>query len=117
MNISRKKFVITFLISAFAFMFISNALFGTEARVFPWNEASFLGTDSPIAWKSTGYKISYPVKVVLVGPLLPFVDYVRQDPDPLPPFVAAVFALYWTILALIIHYPLCRTYRPSAQAR
>ncbi|MDO8803285.1 MAG: hypothetical protein Q7R35_02545 [Elusimicrobiota bacterium] len=104
MNISKTKFVMFFLISAFAFMFISNALFGSKARVFPWNEKSFLGTDSLIAWKSAGYKILYPVKIVLIGPLLPFVSYVRQDPDPLPPFVAAVFALYWTILAIVIHY-------------
>ena len=104
MNISRTKFVILFLISAFAFMFISNALFGSEARVFSWNEKSFLGTDSPIAWKSAGYKILYPVKIVLIGPMIPFVNFVRQDPDPLPPFVAAAFALYWSILALVIHY-------------
>jgi hypothetical protein len=102
MNISRKKFVIFFLISAFAFMFISNALFGTEARVFPWNEKSFLGTDSPTAWKSAGYKILYPIKVVLMAPILPFDNFLRDDPPP--PFVAAFFALYWSILALVIHY-------------
>ena len=99
MNISRKKFVIFFLVSAFAFMFISNALFGTEARVFPWSEKSFLGTDSPITWKSAGYHILYPVKIVLIGPF----DNVFHD-DPPPPLVAAVFALYWSILALVIHY-------------
>jgi biotin transporter BioY len=99
MNISKTKFVIFFLISAFAFMFISNALFGTEARVFPWHEKSFLGTDSPIAWKSAGYKISYPIKVVLVGP---FNNFFHEDPPP--PLVAGVFALYWSVLALIIYY-------------
>jgi len=112
MSISRTKFVVLFLVAAFAFMFISNALFGAEARVFPWNEESFLGTDSPVFWKSAGYKISYPVKIVLVGPLLPFVEYVRQDPDPLPPFIATVFALYWAILALVIHYLLGKIKRP-----
>ena len=99
MNISKKKFVIIFVISAFAFMFISNALFGTEARVFPWNEKSFLGTDSPIAWKSAGYKISYPIKVVLIGPF----DNVFHD-DPPPPLVAAVFAAYWSVLGLVLYY-------------
>jgi len=102
MNISKAKFVIFFLISAFAFMLISNTLFGTEARVFPWHEKSFLGTDSPIAWKSIGYKISYPIKVVLVGPMLLFPNFLHDDPPP--PFVAAVFAFYWSILALIIYY-------------
>lgn len=99
MKTSRKKFVIIFVISVFAFMFISNAIFGTEARVFPWHEKSFRGTDSPIAWKSAGYHILYPIKFVLIGPF----DNVFHD-DPPPPLVAAVFALYWSILALVIHY-------------
>ncbi len=107
MTISSKKFVIIFVISAFAFMFISNALFGTEARVFPWNEKSFLGTDSPITWKHAGYKMCYPVKVVLIGPF----DNVFHD-DPPPPLVAAVFALYWSILALVIHFLLGTMKRP-----
>jgi hypothetical protein len=111
MNLSRTKFVIAFVTAAFALMFISNALLGSEARVFPWNEESFLGTNSPVLWKSVGYKILYPVKIVLIGPLLPFVNHVRQDPDPLPPLVAAVFALYWAILALAIHYVLKRIRR------
>lgn len=112
MNLSRKKFVITFVISAFVFMFISNALFGTEARVFPWHEDSFFGTDSPIAWKSAGYKIAYPIKIVLIGPMLPFITYIQKEPDPLPPFVATVFALYWTVYALVLHYLLGKTKHP-----
>ena len=111
MNISRTRFVILFLISAFAFMFISNALFGTEARVFPWNEESFLGTDSPIAWKSAGYKILYPVKIVLIGPLaLPQINFLKEDPPP--PFVGIYFIFYWTILSSILHYLLGRLKRP-----
>ena len=104
MNISRTKFVFLFVVFAFVFMFVSNAILGSEARVFPWTDPSFLGVESSVAWKSTGYKILYPIKLVLIGPMLPFVDYVRQEPDPLPPFVASVFALYWAILALVIHY-------------
>ena len=102
MKISRAKFVIIFIISAFVFMFISNALFGTDARVFPQPPESFLGTESPVAWKSVGYKILLPIKVVLVGPMLFSGNFLRDDPPP--PFVGAVFALYWTILALVIHY-------------
>lgn len=102
MNISRKKFVLLFLIAAFAFMFISNALFGTDARVFPQPPESFLGTASPVAWKSAGYKILLPIKVVLVAPLLPFPHFLRDDPPP--PFIAIVFSFYWSILALAIHY-------------
>jgi hypothetical protein len=106
MTISRTRFVVLFVIGAFAFMFISNALLGTEARVFPWNEKSFRGTDSPVPWKSAGYKILYPVKFVLVGPF----DNVFHD-DPPPPLVAVVFALYWSVLALIIYYLIDRIKR------
>ncbi len=106
MSISRTKFVTLFVIGAFVFMFVSNALFGTEARGFPWSEKSFLGTDSPIAWKSAGYHISYPIKFVLIGPF----DHVFHD-DPPPPLVGIVFALYWSALALCLHYLLGITKR------
>ncbi|MDD5068761.1 MAG: hypothetical protein PHS53_04400 [Candidatus Pacebacteria bacterium] len=102
MTISRKKFVIIFLICAFAFMFISNTLFGGDARVFPQPPQSWLGTASPVAWKSVGYKILLPVKMVLIGPMLFTGSFLREDPPP--PFVAAVFAFYWSILALILYY-------------
>ncbi len=102
MNISRKKFVLLFIVCAFVFMFITNALFGTEARPFPWHEKTFLGTDSPVAWKSAGYKIAYPIKFVLVAPTLPFPNFLHEDPPP--PLVGTFFALYWAILALVIYY-------------
>ena len=111
MNISKTRFVLLFLVFAFAFLFISNALFGTEARLFPGNGESFLGTDSPIAWKSAGYKILLPVKIVLIGPMLPFVNFLRQEPDTPPPFFVIGFALYWSILALAIHYLINRVKR------
>ncbi|HEY4505074.1 MAG TPA: hypothetical protein VJG67_00030 [Candidatus Paceibacterota bacterium] len=102
MNISRTRFVIIFLVCAFAFMFISNTLFTTRTQVFTQPPESWLGTPSPVAWKSLGYKIVLPIKMVLVGPMLFTGDFLREDPPP--PFVAIVFAFYWSILALIIHY-------------
>ncbi|OGZ06075.1 MAG: hypothetical protein A2845_01520 [Candidatus Lloydbacteria bacterium RIFCSPHIGHO2_01_FULL_49_22] len=102
MNISKKKFVALFLISAFAFQFISNSLFGSDVRLFPQKGESLLGTDPQIGWKSAGYKIQLPIKIVLMGPMLLSTDFLRDDPPP--PFVAAVFALYWSILALFIYY-------------
>ena len=102
MKISRKKFVSIFVISAFVFMFVSNAILGTEARVFPWHEKTFLGTDSPIVWKHVGYKILYPIKMVLVAPTIPYPDFPHDDPPP--PLVGIFFVIYWAILALIIHY-------------
>ena len=109
MNISKKKFIIVFLVSTFVFMFVSNALFGTEARVFPQPPESFLGNEPTVAWKSVGYKILLPIKTILIGPMLFTGDFLRDDPPP--PFVAVVFALYWSILALIIHYFLVKIKR------
>ncbi len=106
MNISRIKFVIIFLISGFVFLFISNALFGTEASLFPGNDESFLGADSAVTWKSVGYTVLLPIKIVLIGPLLPYIEFLRQDPDTPPPFFLVGFILYWSLLALFVHYVL-----------
>lgn len=94
MKISRKRFVIIFLVSAFAFLGITNLLLG------PVNGDWFAGTNSPIAWKRTLAAIIYPVKVVLVGPLAP----VLNDPDPAPPIRALACAIYWTVMALVLHF-------------
>ena len=75
MKISRTKFVILFLVSAFAFVFITNLL------LVPVNGEWFPAMDSPIAWKRTLAHMIYPVKIVLVGPLAP----IFNDPDPAPP--------------------------------
>lgn len=104
MNMPRKHFVILFVISASAFQFVSNSLLGSEVRLFPAsNSESFLMPDSPVAWKRAVSTILLPVKVVLLGPLLPFLDVLRQDPDPPPPFLAIAFAVYWSILASLVH--------------
>ena len=104
MRISRKRFVIIFLVSAFAFQFISNSLLGPEVRLFPVNGGWFPGTGSPIAWKSTLATIVYPIKIVLVGPLSPLFT----DPDPPPPILVLAFALYWTAIALVLYYLLSK---------
>src|ERR1700744_3847133 len=94
MKISRTKFVILFLVSAFAFQVITNLLLQ------PVNGDWFPGTGSPIAWKRTVATIIYPVKIVLVGPLAP----IFNDPDPAPPVRALACALYWTVMALVLHF-------------
>ncbi len=53
MKISRKNFVITFLILAFVFQFITNSVLGSEIGLFPKNGEWFQGTGSPVGWKST----------------------------------------------------------------
>ena len=106
MKVSRTKFIIVFLVSAFAFQFISNSLLGPEVRLFPSNGEWFPGTDSPIAWKRNVATIIYPVKIVLVGPLAP----IFNDPDPAPPIRALACALYWTAIALVLHFILSKVF-------
>ena len=104
MKISRTKFVILFLVSAFAFQFISNSLLGSEVRLIPVNGEWFPGTGSAIAWKSTVSTILYPVKFVLIGPL----SFLGKDPDPAPPVLIFAFAFYWTVMALVLYYLLSK---------
>ena len=100
MKISRKKFVYIFLISGFSFLFIYNVIIRSVVKVIPENGESFLGTESLSGWKSIISTILYPVKIVLVGPVLPLINL----PDPPPPFLVIGLAFYWTILALAIYY-------------
>jgi hypothetical protein len=106
MKISRTRFIIIFLVSAFAFQFISNSLLGSEVRLFPVNGDWFPGTGSPIAWKSTLAAILYPFKFVLIRPL----SFLGQDPDPAPPVLLFAFALYWTAIALVLYYILSKIF-------
>src|SRR4051812_16313611 len=100
MKISRTKFVSIFLVSAFVFQFISNSILGTEVRLFPVNGEWFPGSGSPVAWKNTLAAILWPIKIVFIGPL----SSLFTDPDPAPPILVFAFALYWTAIALILHY-------------
>ena len=99
MKISKIKFIIIFLVSAFAFIGISNLLLGPVE-----NGDWFPGTDSPVAWKRNFAAVIYPVKIVLVGPLAP----IFNDPDPAPPIRALACAIYWTAMALVIHFILSK---------
>jgi len=104
MKISRTKFVVLFLVSAFAFQFISNSVLGTEVRLFPGNGEWFPGTGSAIGWKHSLAAILYPVKFVFIGPL----SFLAEDPDPAPPVLVLAFAFYWTAIALVLHYLLSK---------
>src|SRR4051812_18558869 len=104
MKISRTRFIIIFLVSAFAFQFISNSLLGSELRLFPVNGEWFPGTGSAISWKNILATILYPVKFILIGPL----SFLAQDPDPPPPVLIFAFAFYWTVMALAIYYLLSK---------
>ncbi len=106
MNISRKKFVIFFIISGFAFLFITTSLLGTTGpRGFPKPPDLIVktGGDSPIVWKRTVSKIILPIKIILIGPLaLPQINFLKEDPPP--PFISVYLILYWSVLASIIYY-------------
>lgn len=114
MNVSRKKFVILFIVCGFVFLFITTSLLGTTGpRGFPHRPDSILttGSNSPIAWKRAVSAIILPVKIILIGPLaLPQVNFLKEDPPP--PFVGIYFIFYWTLLALLIHYLLGKLKRP-----
>ena len=114
MAISKKKFVLLFIFSGFAFLFITTSLLGTTGpRGFPQPPDSVLstGSDSPIAWKRAVSTIILPIKIVLIGPLaLPQINFLKEDPPP--PFVGIYFIFYWTILSSILHYLLGRLKRP-----
>ncbi|HAT68575.1 MAG: hypothetical protein A2481_02530 [Candidatus Yonathbacteria bacterium RIFOXYC2_FULL_47_9] len=119
MNIPRKKFVILFIISGFAFLFISTSLLGTTGpQGFPQSPDSILrtGSDSGVTWKSAASTIILPIKIVLIGPLaLPQINFLKEDPPP--PFIGIYFIFYWTILASIIHYFLGNVQESTAEPR
>lgn len=105
MKISRKKFVSIFLISGFTFLFIYNVVIRSVVRLIPESGSSFLSTASLTGWKRIISTILYPVKIVLVGPVLPLLNL----PDPPPPFLVIGLAFYWTILALVVYYLIGKT--------
>jgi hypothetical protein len=91
MNFSKIKFAVLFVIGAAVFMIFSTLILGEPAE-------SVFGTGS-----IAGILLS-PMKMILMGPLLPFIHFLRQDPDTPPPFFLAGFVFYWSLLALSIHY-------------
>lgn len=100
MDISRRKFVILFIVSGFAFLSITTSLLGsTGPRGFPQSPDSVLmtGGDSPIAWKRAVSAIIAPIKIVLIGPVVPQVSFLQDDPPP--PFIGAYLFVYWILLA------------------
>jgi len=103
MKVSRIKFVSLFLVSGFVYM-ISTRLILNQMP------ASLFGSDfasEPQApWQSAVSLLLSPVKLVLMGPLRPLFNWMlsQQDADPPPPMLALMYAVYWTILALVLHY-------------
>jgi hypothetical protein len=103
MQVSRSKFVLWFLACGFAYgiatRLILNQMPGSLAR-------SDYGSVTQAPWQITVSTILTPIKFVLMGPLLPLFNWMlhQQDADPPPPMLALMYAAYWTVLALVLHY-------------
>ena len=97
MNISRTTFVILFLVFGFAFIALTGAVLNQPPE-------SFLGAESQGVWKSVASTVLSPIKIVLIGPMLPFINFLHRDPDTPPPFFIAMFAVYWSVLAASLHF-------------
>lgn len=107
MTHSRTKFIFIFFICGFAFMFITTSLLGsTGVRGFPQLPDSVMrtGSNSLVEWKRVGSRVVLPIKIILLGPLMPYFDLLRREPDTPPPFFTIGILFYWTILASAIHY-------------
>lgn len=97
MSISRTQFVLLFVLFAFFFIFATGSLLDQQPEL-------FLGSDTQAPWQSVISTILSPIKIVLIGPLLPFINFLNQDPDAPPPFYLIGFAIYWTVFALGLHF-------------
>jgi hypothetical protein len=101
MNISRIKFVVLFLLFAVGFLLVSTIILEQEPE-------TMFGSRSTEVWKSTVATVFSPIKMILVGPLVPFINFLHQDPDTPPPFFLLGFAFYWTLLGLALHFILSK---------
>lgn len=86
-----------FLIFGFAY------LLGSILLLDQLPEALF-GDDYQEGWQATISTILSPLKIILIGPLIPVINFLHKDPDTPPLFFIVGFIFYWIILALIIYY-------------
>ena len=102
MKVSRIKFVIRFLVFGFAYIFSTRLILNQmPASLF----GSDFASEPQAAWQSAVSLLLSPVKFVLMGPLRPLFNWMlNQDGDPPPPMLLVMFAFYWVILALVLHY-------------
>lgn len=105
---SRVKFVAVFVACAFAFVFCTTMILDQAPD-------SFLGSATQKGWQSIVSTLVSPIKIVLLGPLIPFINFLHQDPDTPPPFFLAGFAAYWTLLGAFIHFFVSKIKRKRGQ--
>ena len=100
MKTSKTKFILFFVLACFVFVFLYDVTILSTVRGRPESGTIFLNSTSLTGWRKTVSTILYPIKLILVGPML----FLLNLPDPPPPFVGIGMAIYWSILALIIRY-------------
>ena len=102
MKVSRSKFVVRFLVFGFAYGIATRLILNQMPMSL---SRTNYGSVSQASWQIAVSTLLTPVKFVLMGPLLPLFNWMlSQDGDPPPPMIAIMYAFYWTILALILHY-------------
>lgn len=92
MRLTRKKFVLRFLLFGYAFGLATRLLLDQPPDAL-W------ASPNQQAWQRYASTILSPLRVVLVGP----VTWLQQDPDPPPPFRFILLSAYWSVLALGIY--------------
>src|SRR4026208_1395463 len=97
MRVSRKKFVLSFLAFGYALHFVTRFLLNQPPEAL-W------ASSNQEAWQRYASTILSPITVVQVGPI----NWLQQDPCRPPPFRLILFAAYWSVLALGLHYLLTR---------
>lgn len=110
MRMSKTKFVLLFVVACFAFVFLYDVFILSTVRGRPESGTIFLDSASLISWRKAVSIILYPVKIILIGPVL----FLLNLPDPPPPMVGIGMAIYWSILALIVRYVVVKIKRTPA---
>ncbi|MFD2146589.1 hypothetical protein [Mucilaginibacter antarcticus] len=77
MKISRARFVTYFVLSAFVFIFACKFLLNQPSE---WRA---LAVDQS-TWQSVISTILLPIRFILMAPLMPFIAFLRQEPDTPP---------------------------------
>jgi hypothetical protein len=97
MRLTRKQFVVRFLAVGYALHFVTKFVLNQP------REALWASPDQA-AWQRYVSTILSPLQIVLFAPI----NWLQQDPDPPPPFRMILFAAYWSLLALGLHYLLTK---------
>lgn len=97
MKISRTNFICLFLIFGFTYLLLSILLLNQQPD-------ALFATTSQANWQAIVSNILSPFKIILIGPLIPVINYIHQNPDTPPPFYILGFIIYWSLLAFVLYF-------------